>query len=96
MRKLFIILLLGLLLLFSCDSGELAKEYYLTEDLCVKRIKTEMGFRSQKYKYYIGPRIGKEIYFVIVTNGSKNLDLGDTFYFSIKKKNGSIENFRLN
>lgn len=95
MRKLFTILLLGLLL-FSCDSGDLAKEYYPTEDLCVKRIKTQTGFKSQKYKYYIGPRIGKEIYFVIVTNGSKNLDLGDTFYFSIKKKNGSIENFRLN
>ena len=94
MRKLFIILLLGLL--FSCDSGEPAKKYYPTEDLCVKRIKTWTGFGSQKYEYYIGPRIGKEIYFVIVTNGSKNLDLGDTFYFSIKKKNGSIENFRLN
>ena len=95
MKKLFTILLFGLLL-FSCDSGDLAKEYRPTEDLCVKRIKTRMGFRTQEYEYYIGPRIGKEIYFVIVTNSSKNLDLGDTFYFSIKKKNGSIENFRLN
>ena len=95
MKKLFIILLLGLLL-FSCDSGELANEYHPTEDLCVKRIKIWTGYRSKKYKYYIGPRIGKEIYFVIVTDNSKNLDLGDTFYFSIKKKNGSVENFRYN
>ena len=95
MRKLFTILLLGLLL-FSCDSGELAKGYKPTEDLCVKRIKTRTGFRSQEYEYYIGPRIGKEIYFIIITNNSKNLDLGDTFYFSVKRKDGSVENFRYN
>lgn len=93
MKKLFTTLLIGLLL-FSCDSGDLAREYYPTEDLCVKRIKTRTGLKlQQKYEYYIGPRIGKEIYFVIVSDSSKNLDLGDTFYFSIKRKDGSVENF---